>query len=195
MAKSDHTRTEAGDGKGGQAAPADRRTVAPTPDYGAGQAPGTTTGGREATSAVETRKEGSHESVYDTARERVASEAQHARDTAAETAEERAKRIREAGEAFEEDSYAREAADVFADRIDQAARSMREADLGGMAEDLTEFARRQPLVFFGGAALLGFAAARMLKASERADDGYGARYSREASRDTRHWDDDPWRTV
>ncbi len=188
MAKADQTKTDGGDGKGGQAAPADRRTVAPTPDYGAGPAGNGASGGTGGRS-------GDDDSMLDTAKERATSEAQNARETAAETARERAERVREAGEAFEEDSYAREATDAFADRIDQAARTIRDADLGGMADDLADFARRQPLVFFGGAALLGFAAARMLKASERADHAHDRRSYRSRIHGAEPRDDDPWRTA
>jgi hypothetical protein len=170
-----------GDGKDGQGAPRDRRTVAPTPDADHGGDAG-----------------GNDASILDAARDRVASGARNARNTAAETAEARADRIREAGEAFEEDSHVREAADRFADQIGDAARTIREADLGSIADDLTAFARRQPLVFFGGAALLGFAAARALKASERdgmPSGGHDRGDAAPAGRETYGsdpWGADPW---
>ncbi|MEY8838081.1 hypothetical protein AB9K41_03460, partial [Cribrihabitans sp. XS_ASV171] len=57
--------------------------------------------------------------------------------------------------------------------LTHAASAVRDADFNSIQEDLTVFARRNPLLFFGGAALLGFVAARALKASERHDDdGY-----------------------
>lgn len=46
-----------------------------------------------------------------------------------------------------------------------ASDALREKDLGEMAQDLSAFARKNPLVFLGGAALIGFAASRFAKAS------------------------------
>lgn len=45
--------------------------------------------------------------------------------------------------------------------------SVRGKDFGEMAGDLSQFARRNPLAFLGGAALLGFAGTRIARASER----------------------------
>jgi hypothetical protein len=164
MADTDKKTAGQADTKREQGAPPERRTVAPTPDR-------PDDGGKGRTS---------DKSMLDTARDRAGEEARHARETAAGTTKETADQVREAGEAFGEDSFARAATDRVAEQLDQAARTMREADLRGVGDDLTAFARRQPLLFFGGAALLGFAAARLLKASERADHG------------TRDWDRDDW---
>ena len=48
------------------------------------------------------------------------------------------------------------------------ADTVRDKDLGQMVDDLGDFARRNPVAFLGGAALLGFAGVRMAKASRRA---------------------------
>jgi hypothetical protein len=165
MADSDDRTKGTGQAKEERGAPPDRRTVAPTPDRG-------NAGGDES--------KGGDRSMLDTARDRAEAEAHRARETAAGTAHDTAEQVREAGEAFGEDSFARAATDRVAEQLDQAARTMREADLRDMGDDLAAFARRQPLLFFGGAALLGFAAARLLKASERADD------------DRHAWDGDDW---
>jgi uncharacterized protein YukE len=55
------------------------------------------------------------------------------------------------------------AADAIADFAD----SMRDRDLGQMVDELSDFARRNPIGFLGGAALLGFAGTRLAKASRR----------------------------
>ena len=47
---------------------------------------------------------------------------------------------------------------------------IREKDLGEIAGDLSDFARRNPLAFLGGAALLGFAGTRFVRASQRGGD-------------------------
>ncbi len=54
-------------------------------------------------------------------------------------------------------------ADALADMSD----TVRGKDFGEMAGDLSGFARRNPLAFLGGAALLGFAGTRLARASER----------------------------
>ena len=53
----------------------------------------------------------------------------------------------------------------IAEGLADASESIRDKDLGEMAGDLSDFARRNPLVFLGGAALAGFAATRFAKAS------------------------------
>ncbi|MFO6465750.1 hypothetical protein ACK8OR_15250 [Jannaschia sp. KMU-145] len=80
-----------------------------------------------------------------------------------------AQQIRDAGRQFGESSYQAQAADYLASNLSYAADAIRDKDLSSVADDLTQFARRNPAVFLGGAALLGFAAARLMKASERAE--------------------------
>lgn len=54
-----------------------------------------------------------------------------------------------------------------ADGLDRAAGMIRDRDSSQLMNDLGEFARRNPSVFLGGAALIGFAASRFAKASTR----------------------------
>jgi hypothetical protein len=131
--------------------PPEQRTVAPTPD------------------ATKAQSRDEKDGVADVARKTAAEKAADARDAAASTASEQAKRFRQAGESFDEESFAHAATERLADNLSAAARSIRSTDLGHLSDDIASFARRQPLVFFGGAALLGFAAGRMVKASERAE--------------------------
>lgn len=60
----------------------------------------------------------------------------------------------------------------IAEGLADASDSIRNKDLGEMASDVSNFARRNPLVFLGGAALLGFAASRFVKASSHHQDGH-----------------------
>lgn len=131
--------------------PPDQRTVAPTPD------------------ALKEGRDTDDESVTRMARDAAAEQATAAKEAAAARASEQAERVREAGESFDAGSYAHAASEKLADNLSEAARSIRETDLSHLADDVATFARRQPLLFFGGAALLGFAAGRMIKASERAE--------------------------
>ena len=56
----------------------------------------------------------------------------------------------------------------IAEGLADASDAVRGKDLSTMVQDVTVFARNNPLVFLGGAALIGFAATRFAKAS---DDG------------------------
>ena len=95
--------------------------------------------------------------------------AEHVKDTAAATAEDQAAKLREAGAAFDDNPYARQAAEQISDGLSHLADNIRDADFGTLHQDVSDFARRNPLLFFGGAAALGFVVGRVLKASERAE--------------------------
>jgi hypothetical protein len=138
---------------GSDASRPEARTVAPTPEAG---------------SDPTTEKE----SVVDAAREAAAERAETAKQKAADATQAQADNMRDAGESFDPDSYARAATDRLAEGLNEAAHSIQNADFRALSDDVATFARRQPLLFFGGAALLGFAAGRMMKASERADLDY-----------------------
>jgi hypothetical protein len=73
-------------------------------------------------------------------------------------------------ESADPDSHLKAAAEQVARGLDEAAQSIRNADPGALGDDLATFARRQPVVFFGAAALLGFAASQVLKTSGRTGD-------------------------
>ena len=53
----------------------------------------------------------------------------------------------------------------IADGLADASEAIRDKDLGEMMGSVNDFARRNPLVFLGSAALVGFAATRFAKAS------------------------------
>ncbi|WP_299740892.1 hypothetical protein [uncultured Roseobacter sp.] len=54
----------------------------------------------------------------------------------------------------------------IAEGLADASEAMRNKDLSEMVQDVSAFARKNPLVFLGGAALIGFAATRFAKASK-----------------------------
>lgn len=103
----------------------------------------------------------------------VEEDIRQARDTVAEESGEQAQAFAEkaketahaAGDIWNTDGLT-EVAGQFAENISNAARN---ADFGAIQNDVSEFARKNPLLFFGGAAALGFVAGRMLKSSERAE--------------------------
>ena len=68
---------------------------------------------------------------------------------------------------FDPDSLQHQLTGQVAAHLRGVAGSIGEADIQTVANDVQRFARQNPLMFLGGAALLGFAAARFLKASDR----------------------------
>lgn len=66
--------------------------------------------------------------------------------------------------------------------VHQVARAVRGRSVGGLLDDVRGMARRQPLAFFGAAALAGFALSRFLKSSAPGTQGGG----QQAARHTAH---------
>ncbi|MEM1149158.1 MAG: hypothetical protein AAGI03_01170 [Pseudomonadota bacterium] len=62
-----------------------------------------------------------------------------------------------------------QALEKVAAQVDALAAQIRDADLASITRKTTDFARRNPAVFLGAAALMGFAAVRFLKASGEAE--------------------------
>lgn len=60
-----------------------------------------------------------------------------------------------------------------ADQVDRVSGYLRGASVGEMVEGVERFARRDPVLFFGGAFTLGLLAARFLKASSPRSERYG----------------------
>ncbi|MEJ6389470.1 hypothetical protein [Gymnodinialimonas ulvae] len=108
-------------------------------------------------------------STADDIKDAVADKADDVMDDVAAKADAHADDLRDAGAAFENNPYARQAAEQISDSLTQMASTLRDTDLSTLQNDVSAFARRNPLVFFGSAAALGFLAGRAVKASERAD--------------------------
>jgi hypothetical protein len=64
------------------------------------------------------------------------------------------------------DSPVARIAESAADNLQRFSDSLRDRDLDGLLRDAESFARRQPALFIGAAALVGFLAVRFLKASD-----------------------------
>ncbi len=121
------------------------------------------------------------ESTFDTATQKASDMAADARDFAADSVKEEAEKTRErAIEEMDDAAGASEAAqDEFAAgslqaaalkqigaQINAAADHLRDKPVDAMVDDVAVFARKNPLLFLGGAALAGFAAARFLKSGD-----------------------------
>jgi hypothetical protein len=61
-------------------------------------------------------------------------------------------------------------AEAAADNLQRFSRALREKDFESLVRDAESFARRQPAVFLGAAAVAGFLAVRFLKSSSNRND-------------------------
>ena len=123
---------------------------------------------RSTTSKLTASAKDTAEQVAETVKANASVKAEAAKETIADTVADQAHRFREASRAFDSNELASDAVKYLGDNLAYAASAVRDVDLANVQQDVTQFARRNPLVFFGGAAALGFLAARALKASERA---------------------------
>jgi hypothetical protein len=93
-------------------------------------------------------------------------QADRGRETAATGIEQMADSIRRVSLDMEGDQPAiADAAQTAADQAERIARYLRETDAREIISTVEDVARRQPLVFLGGAFVLGFVAARFIKAA------------------------------
>lgn len=120
------------------------------------------------------------------AKNAIRSEAEKATETVRDRAVDEATRAANAADAaaseFGADSIQARAAQQVADQVEGLANQLRHKDLNTLTRDVSNFARNNPALFIGGAALLGFAATRFLKARDPQRVDYDAERS------------DPWGT-
>lgn len=107
--------------------------------------------GSEAKDAIRTEAERAAENLRDTAFDQATNAANAADAAAAE---------------FDAGSLQARAAHQVADQVENLANQLRTKDLNTVTRDVSNFARNNPALFIGGAALLGFAATRFLKARD-----------------------------
>ncbi|QBF33308.1 hypothetical protein [Thalassococcus sp. S3] len=93
-------------------------------------------------------------------------QAEAAKSVAAEELSGVASALRTAAEEMRSGSPQERTFGQIAEGLADASEAMRNKDLGEMVHDVSAFARRNPLLFLGGAALIGFAATRFAKASD-----------------------------
>jgi len=92
--------------------------------------------------------------------------ADQAKFTAAEKVQQAANAADAAASEMDSASPQAQAVQQVAAHIEDVAMKLRTADVREVAEKVTDTARRNPLLFIGGAAIAGFAAARFLKARD-----------------------------
>ncbi|WP_371225288.1 hypothetical protein [Roseovarius sp. 2305UL8-3] len=108
--------------------------------------------------------------ISSAAKDRVAAEvgakADAVRHTAADEVQSAADAAEVAAGQFDSHSLQAQAAHRIADQIEGVATQLRTTDINSLVAQTSDFARRNPLLFIGGAAALGFAATRFLKARD-----------------------------
>ncbi len=107
--------------------------------------------------------------AVDTAREEVSSRAGVVKDSVAEEVSGVASALRTAAGEMQRGSPQERTFGQIAEGLADASEAIRNKDLGEVARDLSGFARRNPLIFLGGAALVGFAATRFAKATSNVE--------------------------
>lgn len=108
-----------------------------------------------------------------TVKEEAHAQAVGAKDNVAGEVKSIASALRTASNDMRDGSPQERAMGQIAETLADVSDSIRDQDLGEMATTAISFARRNPLVFLGGAALLGFTAARFVKSSgEHSRDTY-----------------------
>jgi hypothetical protein len=112
--------------------------------------------------------------LKDSAMNEAQSRAETAKEGVADELSSVSKALRHASDELRQGSPQERTFGYMAGAIADLADTVRDKDLGEMVENLSDFARRNPAAFLGGAALLGFAGVRMAKASRRAGSQTGA---------------------
>ena len=99
------------------------------------------------------------------ARDEAWSQAERARGGVATEMSGIAEALRKAAQDMRSGSPQERTFGQIAESLADASETIRDRDVGELAGDVSNFARRNPLAFLGGAALAGFAATRFAKAS------------------------------
>ncbi|GLO69275.1 hypothetical protein MACH17_07920 [Phaeobacter inhibens] len=126
------------------------------------------------------------EQAQDTLRSEARARAEEAQAQAAGEAAAVARAADAAASELPQGSFQAEAAQQLAQGLEQFADKVRTADLDKVLRDTGDFARKNPMLFLGGAALLGFAATRFLKSTAPEED--------RAATSADDITDDPWGT-
>lgn len=121
-------------------------------------------------------------SYAEQARSQAYAQGEHYRDYAADETGKVAEALRRASQDLSSGSPQERFVGQIADGVADAADRMRGMSLNDIARDTSTFARTHPAAFLGGAALIGFAAARFLKASSRDEDDEDELYLPPATR-------------
>lgn len=113
-------------------------------------------------------------SAAETAKKEAQARAEMAKEGVADEVRTVASALRDASKELRSGTPHERAIGQMAGTLADASDAIRNQDLGDMVNSVSDFARKNPAMFLGSAALLGFAAARFAKASDSAEAGGGA---------------------
>ncbi|PVA11334.1 hypothetical protein DC366_06240 [Pelagivirga sediminicola] len=128
---------------------------------------------QKAKSAAEDLGSSARDTAQDAAsavREEAMRRADSAKSGVADEVSDVASGLRKAAEDMRSGSPQERTIGQIAGGLADMSEAIRDKDLGEMAGELSDFAKRNPLLFIGGIALAGFAATRFATASARRDD-------------------------
>lgn len=103
--------------------------------------------------------------VADNVKASAKSQARAAKTSVANEVSGVASALRTAAEEMRSGSPQERTMGQIAESLADASDAIQNKDLGAMVQDVSRFARKSPLLFLGGAAVVGFAATRFAKAS------------------------------
>ncbi|SEL36913.1 hypothetical protein SAMN05421666_3480 [Roseovarius nanhaiticus] len=130
---------------------------------------------QQAKTATADLKESARETAKDAAgavRSEASRRAESAKSGVAGEVSDVASALRKAADDMRDGSPQERTFGQIAGSLADVSDQIRDKDLGEMANEISSFAKRNPLLFLGGAALAGFAATRFATASaRRGDDG------------------------
>lgn len=138
---------------------------------------------RDTASAVKEDVTKAAQSAARTVQDEAAHYADRSKETAAREVRGVASALRTAADELRDGSPQERTFSQLADGLADASDTIRDKDLGEVVSGLNSFARRNPLLFLGGAALAGFAATRFARATAR-DPQDGTQYGAQHSSDT-----------
>ncbi|WP_281969138.1 hypothetical protein [Roseovarius nanhaiticus] len=127
---------------------------------------------QEAKTATADLKESARETASEavgTVRDEAARRAENAKSGVADEVSDVASALRKAAKDMRGGSPQERTFGQIAGGLADLSDEIRNKDLGEMATQVSDFAKRNPLLFLGGAALAGFAATRFATASARRD--------------------------
>lgn len=109
---------------------------------------------------------GAAQDTYARARSAAEGQAERGKSAAASEIENVADALRKAAGDMRHGSPQERTFGQIAESLADASEAIRDRDFGQIAGDVSDFARRNPLAFLGGAALAGFAVTRFAKSSQ-----------------------------
>lgn len=126
--------------------------------------PGSSSGRAGASESLADSARRTASDATEAAREMAADQTERAKGAVADEVSSVAHALRAAADDLREGSAQERTFAQIADTLADAADAIRGKDLGEMVSEATQIARRNPMTFLGGAALLGFTAVRFARA-------------------------------